>query len=184
MTRRDRGTSLVEIMVSLMVVLVGMLALFRTLGTSVTGSMTASRMTQAQQRAVLVAEAMRVAPPPALTCLAGTKAAGWDACELTCLAYLTGPTKSRDACVYKNLNTKQFGGTATLALDQDGTQQRYDVVTKSDKGGPVASVTTTGMSLTAALYEFQIVVGWNDANTAADKNPDHYVVLRSGVYAP
>ncbi|MDB4965328.1 MAG: hypothetical protein JWN44_1017 [Myxococcales bacterium] len=182
MTRRgrQRGTSLVEILISLAVVLVGMLALFKTLTTSITGSMTASRLTQAQQRAILVMESIRVAPKTALLCLVSTTpASNWTNCETTCLTALTGFGKSKDSCVYVTLNNG-----LPLKADTDANAQKYYVVS-TNASGPVTSVTTPpGAGLTATLFEAQVVIGWNDANTSAASDPDHYVVLRSGVYQP
>ena len=49
-------------------VLVGMLALFRVLVTSITGSAAASHFTQDELRAETLVEAIRLAPAATLTC--------------------------------------------------------------------------------------------------------------------
>ncbi len=77
---RARGTTLVEVMISMGLVLVGMLALFRVLGTSIAGSATASHFSQAALRAETLVEVMRLAPASALACLSTTPSAGWSAC--------------------------------------------------------------------------------------------------------
>jgi len=184
--RRARGTSLIEVMISLAVVLVGMLALFKTLGSSLSGSMTASRLTQAQQRAVLVMEAIRVAPKPALNCLVGSASADWDGCETLCKSNLININASAtiDSCIYKNLSKNSRGNSPTIDIATDPNSQRYDVVTSLPSGLPASQVTAQGNNIPASLYEAQIVVGWRDDNTNASSNPDHYVVLRSGVFQP
>ena len=80
MRRRARGTTLVEVMISMSLVLAGMLALFRVLGASVAGSATASRFVQAELRASSLVETMRIAPPATLSCLAAHDSADWRAC--------------------------------------------------------------------------------------------------------
>jgi len=78
--RRARGTTLVEVMISMSLVLAGMLALFRVLGASVAGSATASRFVQAELRASSLVETVRLAPAATLSCLAAHGSAGWSAC--------------------------------------------------------------------------------------------------------
>jgi type II secretory pathway pseudopilin PulG len=181
--RRNRGTTLIEILISVAVVLVGMLALFQTLGTSVTGSSTASKLSQAQQRAVMVMENIRIAPSAALECLRTTAALSWDACEATCRAQFPG-TPSQDLCVYKTLVKPNTG----LQSDHDYNRQNYFLVYKNDPhdnkpGGGISQVTLQGVG--GRVYDAQVVIGWRDDNdpdpTKYDK-PDHFVVLRSGVF--
>jgi type II secretory pathway pseudopilin PulG len=181
---RQRGTSLIEILISLAVVLVGMLALFKTLATSVTGSMTASRLTQAQQRAILVMENMRVAPKLVLNCLVSTTpASNWTTCENTCLTNLPAATnKSIDSCTYYNLK-HSTGTLPVIALDTDAANQNYFVVSTIGSN-PYTNVSLPpSFGLASTLFEAQVVIGWNDNNLTTEP-PDHYVVLRSGVYAP
>lgn len=61
-------------------VMVGMLALLRVLGSAITGSASASHFTQAELRAGSLLEAMRLAPAAALTCLSTTASASWSTC--------------------------------------------------------------------------------------------------------
>lgn len=78
--RRARGASLTEVMLSMGVALVGMLALFRVLAASVSGSATASHLTQAELRAATLVETMRLAPRDTMRCLAATASARWSSC--------------------------------------------------------------------------------------------------------
>jgi Tfp pilus assembly protein PilV len=80
MRSRRRGSTFVEVMISMGLVLVGMLALARVLVTSITGSATAARYTQAELRAETLVEAMRTAPSSALACLSTTPSARWPTC--------------------------------------------------------------------------------------------------------
>jgi Tfp pilus assembly protein PilV len=80
MQRRARGTTLIEVMISMGLVLIGMLALFRVLVTSITGSAAASHFTQAELRAETLVEAIRLAPAATLTCLSATASASWSTC--------------------------------------------------------------------------------------------------------
>jgi Tfp pilus assembly protein PilV len=178
--RHDRGTTLIEILISVAVVLVGMLALFQTLGTSVTGSSTASKLSQAQHRAVMVMENIRVAPQAALDCLRTTDASSWKDCETVCRA--TWPTATMDACVYSTFARANTG----LQYDTDQSTQAYFLVYKNAAKPPkkpeggVSKVTTAGAG--GRVYDAQVVIGWNDNNDGTTDSPDHFVVLRSGVF--
>ena len=185
---RSRGTTLIEILISLAVVLVGMLALFKTLATSVTGSMTASRLSQAQQRAVLVTEAIRVAPKAALTCLVQQSSNSWATCEATCKANLSSPYANKaESCIYSSLDAvwsltcPNCTKTDDKTLQKDKSLQRYDLVTQNAKG-PISQVKVHGLA--NSIYETQIVIGWRDDNQDASTAPDHFVTLRSGVFEP
>jgi len=68
------------VMISMGLVLIGMLALFRVLVTSITGSASASHFTQAELRAETLVEAMRLGPASALACLSTTAPASWSTC--------------------------------------------------------------------------------------------------------
>lgn len=179
--RRSRGTTLTEILISLAVVLIGMLALFKTLAASVSGSMTASRLSQAEQRAVLVTEAIRVAPKAALTCLEQTPSTSWETCEATCKANLASSLDTKaEACIFKSFTPGCSG--CTVNLDEDKNLQRYYLVTKNDKG-PISKAKVYGPG--NSLHEVQIVIGWRDDNSAdTSLTPDHFVTLRSGVFQP
>jgi Tfp pilus assembly protein PilV len=76
---RTRGASLTEVMISMSLVLVGTLALARVLVTSITAGATASHFAQAEARAAALVETIRLAPPPALACLAA-HAGSWSTC--------------------------------------------------------------------------------------------------------
>jgi Tfp pilus assembly protein PilV len=178
--RKDRGTTLIEILISVAVVLVGMLALFQTLGTSVTGTSTASKLSQAQQRAVMVMENIRIAPPEALECLRTTLPSSWDQCETTCRNHFAG-TATGDACVYKTF--QQF--------KTDQSTQKYFLVWQNNPhgnrpGGGISKMTAQGVG--GRVYDAQVVIGWNDNNSDdvsppnPQPDPDHFVVLRSGVF--
>ncbi|HEX4460872.1 MAG TPA: type II secretion system protein [Polyangia bacterium] len=177
---RRRGTTLIEILISLAVVLIGMMALFRTLGTAITGSMTASRFSQAQQRAVLVMESIRSAPKLAMTCLlAQSDASTWSGCETICKATTT--YTSADSCMYVTLSPTPLK-SMQLNDNADSNGQNYFVVQNpSDLTKPRSSVKAGGTD--GSLAEIQVVVGWRDDNTLTG-TPDHSVVLRSGVYVP
>lgn len=94
---RARGTTLVEVMISMALVLVGMLALFRVLGTSISGSATASHFSQAELRAETLVEAIRMAPPAALTCLSTTAPASWSTCGAS---FALGASTDRNGQAY------------------------------------------------------------------------------------
>src|SRR5262249_53907595 len=99
-SRNERGTTLVEILISLTVVLIGMLALFRVLASSVAGAATASRLNQAQLRAESILEAIRIAPAPALACLAANAATNWSNCETICKVNQTSAQADSQTCIY------------------------------------------------------------------------------------
>jgi len=78
------------------VALVGMLALFRVLVTSITGSATASHFSQAQLRASSLVETMRLQSRATLACLAATTSASWT----TCNASLALASPDRNGQIY------------------------------------------------------------------------------------
>src|SRR6266545_952435 len=176
--RGQHGTTLIEILISVAVVLVGMLALFQTLGTSVTGSSTAAKLSQAQQRAVMVMENIRVAPRPALECLRTTVASGWEGCEAICRASLTGTSIGADACVYESFSVPN----TDLNYNEDKSKQKYFLVATNNAPGAFSRVRLVGTG--NRVYDAQVVIGWNNDNSdeTVKPNPDHYVTLRSGVF--
>jgi Tfp pilus assembly protein PilV len=175
---RQRGTTLIEILISVAVVLVGMLALFQTLGTSVTGSSTAAKLSQAQQRAVMVMENIRVAPPAALECLRATVASNWVSCEAICRANLTGTNIGADACVYESF----LQNNSDLNYKADRSLQNYFLVASNGTSSAVSRVRLAGTG--NRVYDAQVVIGWNNDNSddSVKPNPDHWVTLRSGVF--
>jgi type II secretory pathway pseudopilin PulG len=116
--QRRRGTTLVEVLVALGMVLVGMLAMFRVLGTSVNGSSTASRLSQAQMRAITILESIRHSPRLALECLSVTAPTDWRNCEQIC--YNSLPTPQFDACIYTidRFSIIKFSTTVTPFRDK------------------------------------------------------------------
>jgi type II secretory pathway pseudopilin PulG len=83
---RQRGATLLEVMISLAVVLGGTLAMVSVLGSSLAGSASAARVDQAEARAQMLLESLRLAPPAALECLAATAPAEWSRCQAGCAA--------------------------------------------------------------------------------------------------
>lgn len=118
-SRRQGGLTLLEIMLSMAVVLVGMAALFRVLSVASRGSQASQRITQALARAEHVSEAMRTLPPSVLDCLVINPATAWNNCETLCRTRL-GPLASAEACVFSSLGT--------VNQSEDGTHQRYAVL--------------------------------------------------------
>jgi Tfp pilus assembly protein PilE len=169
---RRRGSTLIEIMISLALVLVGMLALFRVIGTSVRGSSTSSRLSQAQTRAITILESFRQSPALALGCLANTSAvASWANCEAICLATLT--TAKYDGCIY---TMDRFSILSQPASDMgqvaDRNLQKYVLDSRTQ-------VRLAGVN--SNVYDIDLYVGWNEDNTLA--NPaQHIVHLRTGVF--
>jgi Tfp pilus assembly protein PilV len=94
--RRARGASIVEVMISMSLVLVGTLALARVLVTSLTATASASHFTQAEARAAALVETIRAAPAATLACLAAHDG-GWSACGA---AYAIAPPTDRDGQRY------------------------------------------------------------------------------------
>lgn len=182
--RRARGATLIEIMISMAIVLVGMLAMFSVLTSAINGSSTASRMSQAQMRATTIIESIRTSPALALTCLAGANGTpGWQSCEATCKAALT--IQSPDACVY-SMGT----GSAYDAILQPntGSTSGGQVGQSSDRNGqvyfiaPKSRIALAGAN--SALYDVRVIIGWNDDNST-NTNPQpgyHSMELRTGVF--
>ncbi len=192
MRRRARGATLVEILISLAVVLVGMLALFRTLAVSVIGSSTSSRLSQAHLRASALIEAIRSAPKPALDCLRLNTAPNWSGCETTCLTSL-GAAARPESCIFTTATTAPLAGPSAAGQVQlpstDRSGQLYEVVyfpvpeIAPDGTTRSSSVVATGPGNLA--YDIQITIGWRDDGTATVSNPavsgDHFVTLRTAV---
>jgi Tfp pilus assembly protein PilV len=189
--KRQRGTTLLEIMISLALVLVGMLGLFKVLSSAIGGSSTSSKMSQAQMRAVTILENIRHAPvtptQSVLSCLATTAASSWSACETMCASMLSKPTQ--DGCIYtttsfvgNNLGGTPVTGQPVPAKDTlDRSSQLYVLDTSNAPDGqPRSRVTTTGAN--GAAFEIRVVVGWRDDNTAT-LPLDHSVIMRGGVAA-
>jgi type II secretory pathway pseudopilin PulG len=187
--RRQEGATLLEIMISLALVLLGMLALFKVLTTSISGSATSSRLSQAQVRLITILESIRHSPtdtngiPVVMNCLmANTPGPNWSACETLCKSLLTNPTQ--DACIY-TLQSFSFipapdptGASAHKAGGQtlDRNLQQY-VIDPDDTKIQLAG--TNGF-----VYDVTLTIGWNDDN-GTQYQPIagwHQVKIRTGIF--
>jgi type II secretory pathway pseudopilin PulG len=182
--RRQRGATLLEIMISLALVLVGMLALFKVLTTSISGTSTSSRLSQAQVRAITILESIRHSPmntfgnPVVLSCLQTNNPSNWTACETLCKSLLTAP--SQDACLFTlpSFSVIKEAGTAGTQV-RDRSQQFYIMDTNN------SSVTLAGTN--GKVFDVQLIIGWNDDNdqaniVAGNSHGWHQVKLRTGVF--
>jgi Tfp pilus assembly protein PilV len=187
--------TLLEVLISLGLVVIGMLGMFASLSTATNGSSAASRLSQAQARAQAIVEAIRVSPAATLDCLATTPANNWAGCELTgagaCLTNLGSDAgaPSADFCVYTPASMARWKGPpagggvsppTNQSLDRQG--QPYQLVYDSTTPlGPRSSfVQKVGPS--GRVYDIQVTIGWNDDGTAGGANPKHVVTMRTGVF--
>lgn len=163
-------------MISLALVLVGMLALFKVLTSSISGSATSSRMSQAQVRLMTIIESLRHSPADsnnagkltALDCLVAAQApndykpSNWQACETTCMNLLG--TAKRDGCIYSMdsfsvINAPDFKGASSYSNNGqqvDRSLQQYII-------DPRSRVKTAGPNNT--VYDIDLWVGWWDDNS-------------------
>lgn len=177
---RQRGSTLLEIMLSMAVVLVGMFFLFRVLSVASKGTQASQRLTQGLARAQLVLESMRAAPPSVLDCLSTTAVSSWPTCEAVCLQWMKNTPKVRglasaESCVFFTL--------ATMNLGTDSTQQQYAVV--YDPGALVASSSwVMNNSPQRSVYDAQVTIGWKDDGTATSNTcaGQHCITLRTAIY--
>ncbi len=185
--------TLVEVLLSLTLVMIGMLALFRILGSSISGSATASRVSQAQARAVLILENMRNAPASTLTCLANQLPSAWAACETDCRNAQTMASAPADKCIYLPASMSTIPGPAmngfgagfdTSGQAGDRSQQLYGLVYSGTFSDRDTFVRLTGAS--NRIYEMQVAIGWNDSNVvgviASSTTYDHVVSFRTGLF--
>ena len=200
--RRQRGVTLLEIMLSLAVVLVGMLALFRVLSVASKGTSRGQRFIQAQARAQQIIENIRTAAtygnnvlgmPPGVgasiaQCLIGYGADQWSICEAQCKAALPAGA-SQQACMFVSLNYDN--------QNIDSSQQVYVVV--PDPTPFALDDHTTWLNVSAfspVELDIQVTIGWNEDDplnpaptlwptAAATPQPPgwHAVTLRSAVFA-
>ena len=180
--KRPRGFTLLEVMMSLVLVLIGMLALFRTLSVASKGSQASQRYTQALARGSEILEAMRTAPPSVLNCLIATGATNWPNCEAQCLTFLQQQkgqvgTPSAQACVFATLST--------LKQDRDGTRQQYAVI--ENPNDPINGSSWVFNDVTYhSVFDAQVTIGWSDDGTAAVNKGcqplQHCVTLRTSIY--
>lgn len=191
MRRRTRGATLVEILLSLAVVLVGMLAMFRVLASSVQGGASSSHLSQAQFRAETILEAIRSAPSGALACLSSTPPGNWSNCEALCRT-LMGATPSAQSCIFTvdsmvNVPTPDIVFTTTgvpaahsaKGLTVDRNQQNYEILVDNQRDNHDTFVFLTGPN--GRVYDAQVSVGWNDDSTSSF-TAKHAVTLRTGVF--
>jgi prepilin-type N-terminal cleavage/methylation domain-containing protein len=179
--RAQRGVTLIEVMLSMAVVLVGMLALFRVLSVASAGSQQSQRFSQALARAQLVIEAMRRAPPTVLQCLATTPATSWTNCETLCRTQWLGAATSPQSCIFSTL--------ANVGLDVDGTNQSYVVLYDANNLVRGSSF-VTNTSQFNRVYDVQLVVGFSEDNSGRNPLPQastcagrvHCVTLRTSIY--
>lgn len=188
-----RGATLIEVLLSLAIVMVGMLALFRILSSSAVGSGTAARSNQALMRASLLLENMRQAPQPSLACLASNTPDNWTVCETNCRSALTGTSAPADLCVFTPAAMDAIPGPAMATMASgysasgqltDRYQQTYSLVYDGTRGARDTFVRLTGAN--TRIYEMQVSIGWNDSNEtgaiATGTLFEHALTLRSGVF--
>ena len=191
---RQRGISLIEVMVSLVVVVIGLLGLFRALTSASFGTTSSQAFSQAQARAQQILEAIRSAPlgpgptftPNTLNCLAATTANNWANCETVCRNELlaVNGAASRQACVFRTLSDSGplLGGPGALS---DRSQQRYALV--YDPANLARSSWVNRAGATNRVYDAQVTICWNDdgsANCGANPPPrgEHRVTLRQASF--
>jgi Tfp pilus assembly protein PilV len=172
----NRGSTLIEVMISMGIVLVGMLALFSVLGTSINGSSSASRITQAETRAITILESIRHSPPLALACLVNNGGpANWSACEQLCLTAL--PNQNYDGCIYTLGRFTVVNAPTDMGQTVDRSLQTYLL-------DPRSRVTLAGTNNN--VFDIDVFVSWNDDNSSDTSNPNkpgyHAVHLRTGVF--
>ena len=190
---------------SLVIIVTGLLVIFRVLGSSVAGTSTSSRAAQAQIRAAAILEAIRLSPQAALDCLNTTAVPLWTNCETTCKNSQTLPAlASAQSCIYTIGDVAGFGfstvnapnstspTTGTLVNNQslDRLGQQYFLVIGTAPAAPMAPANTAatyvrkvGEQLRA--YEVVVTVGWNDDNSTTQVGagfPQHRVSMATGLF--
>lgn len=191
--RARRGATLIEVMISLGIVMVGMLALFRILGSAAVGSGTAARSNQALMRASMLLENMRQASQATLACLASNNPDNWSVCETSCRTALTGTSAPLDLCIFTPASMSVIPGPAMATMatgyassgqSTDRAQQTYGLVYDGTRGVRDSFVRVTGAN--TRIYEMQVTIGWNDSNVAGaiatTTAYEHALTLRSGVF--
>jgi Tfp pilus assembly protein PilV len=186
--RAARGLTLIEVLISLALTIVGLLAVFATLSTASVASQSSSRLSQAEARARTILETVRLAPTPALDCLATTAATGWAACETTCLQNQTADGgASAAACIFTTASMSLLAGppagagaTSNQTVDRTGQPYALAYDGNDPTGARSTFVRKTGPS--SRVYDIQVTIGWNDDGTATATNPKHAVTLRGGVF--
>jgi prepilin-type N-terminal cleavage/methylation domain-containing protein len=165
--RRQRGTTLLEVLISMAIVVVGMLGLYKAIGSATQGSTLANRFSQAQARAQQVVEAIRKSPTTPtniLTCLSGGATVGnWQNCEASCLADLGGALNGNatQSCVFYTLSAASQDkdkGQVNYAVVFDGTSPTRTSFVKY----PAVVPGSPCLSGSCALYDVQVTIGWKD----------------------
>ncbi len=195
---RPRGATMVEVLISLAIVLVGMAGLFKVLSSSVAGSSAASRISQAQLRAQLLLESIRAANLDTLTCLGAQPPSAWGSCETVCRvsqSYAGGGTQAQtftQSCIFTPASLALIpGATPTGCTSGSGQQvdrscQTYFVVSNG-----LRDARDTFVNFSNRIFDVQVTIGWNDDNTAVAPGgasaanvlppvPNHVVTFRSG----
>lgn len=167
--RRRRGATLLEILITMAVVVLGMVVLFRVLTASTRGSVRAQQLSQALARSRTVMENIRRMPVAVLTCLSRQPANNWATCEATCIQTL-GALATPGACVFVTL--------ASIQQEMDRSQQQYQIV--DDASDPARSSWVTVQGTSGHLFDVQVTVGWNDDGSAAPAT--HRVTLHSATF--
>jgi type II secretory pathway pseudopilin PulG len=162
--------TLIELLVSIGVVMVGLLGMFKVLSAAVAGGSSAQHLTQARARAQLVVENVKSMPIAVVNCLAASPPTGWTACEALCKSTL-GAGALPEACVFTTLGAVHQGN--------DASQQAYAVV--YDPSDLTRSSWLQPSGASGHLFDLQITVGWNDDGTATAPQK-HRVVIKSAVF--
>jgi prepilin-type N-terminal cleavage/methylation domain-containing protein len=190
MRRRQRGMTLIEVLISLALIMVGMLGLMATLSTATVGSSMSQRLSQAQARAQMIIEAIRGAPKPTLDCLATTAASSWSNCEsgttASCLQNQVNDmgTQNIASCIFTigtmtNIPGPSAGTPAVLNETVDRNGQPYQLYYSS------TSLQSTSVVKNANnVYDVQVTIAWSDDGTAGGASPKHFVTLHTGIFQP
>jgi type II secretory pathway pseudopilin PulG len=193
--RRPRGATLVEVLISLALVIVGLAGLLATLSTSSVASSQSSRLSQAQLRAQTILENIRFAPKAALDCLASTAANNWVTCESTasnsCRMNQTadgGATSvSLSTCIFtatsfSNISAPPIGGTGANNQSLDRTGQAYQLYYNANASQQYRSTFVQNTGAGNRVYDAQVTIAWSDDGTDGGSNPQHFLTLRTGVF--
>lgn len=189
--RRQRGMTLIEVMITLGLMIVGMMGLLATLSTATVGSSMSQRLSQAQARAQMILEAIRSAPKPTLDCLANNVASSWSSCEsgttASCMQNQINDmgTQNIASCIFTtasmmNVPGPSAGSPAVHDERVDRNGQSYQLYYSSTNQALSTSVVKNANN----VYDVQVTIGWGDDGTNGGANPPHTVTLRTGIFQP